>query len=258
MSARLYYRASGVGPPVILLHPIGLNGHFWDSVLSLLPSDFEAVALDLRGHGLSPAEGVVITLGVLAADVMEFLHSTGRCPAVLVGLSLGAMVAQLVALADPQAVQSLVLADTLHDVSTRFAMTLEARADATERGGMIATVDDTVRRWFSPSSVLAQPSLIESVRAVLLQADPTVHAQTWRAIQDLHLRDSVGGIHCPVLVVWGADDVATPPEECRELAHRLPLSRGKEIPRAGHMSAIEQPEVFAGLVADFVRAGWAQ
>ena len=107
----IYYAKEGAGPAVVLLHSLGSSAHMWREQIAALKDRFTVVAPDCRGHGQSSAKGE-ISMAALAADVKGLLDDLGLARAHLVGISMGGIVALLVAQRWPALVQSLVVADT--------------------------------------------------------------------------------------------------------------------------------------------------
>ncbi|WP_062214513.1 alpha/beta fold hydrolase [Streptomyces sp. NBRC 109706] len=253
------------GPPVrlVALHPVGLDSRVWELVPGLGrlapgrgPTSCSLTALDLPGHGSRPPVEGPPELERLADEVARAL--AGRqagARTVLVGLSLGGMVAQLTAARHPELVDGLVLADTVAWASPPLRRAVEARAERTLAGGLEAVLDETEERWFSAGFRRAHAGTVARVRRWLAGAEPVAHAWTWRAIGAFDARPFLPALRIPALVVCGAADRSTPPAASRELAALIPGARYAELAGAGHLAPLERPEAFAGLIAEALAPG---
>jgi len=147
----LHYQIEGTGETVLLLHPVGLDLTWWDSLAGALSAYFKVLRADLRGHGRSPTPTPPWRIEDFAADVHALLGARNLAPAHVVGLSLGGMVAQSLALDYPEDIRSLVLSGTASTFTPAARETLAARGTTAEEGGMEAVVEPTLERWFTPS-----------------------------------------------------------------------------------------------------------
>lgn len=248
--ALLSSRSSGKGRPVLLLHPVGLDGSFWDSLSARLNGSFRVVAVDLAGHGDSPPAARPGRMADRVADVVELIEHLNDGPAILVGLSFGGMIAQQVALARPDLVSALVVAGCGGRIAAEARGAILKRGEDAEAGGMEAVVDSTLERWFNPP-YLSTPE-VARVRARLLSDSPSAWAAAWEAIAEHDVLDRLGGLDKPVLVVAGEHDLAIPLDAMRALAAAIPGSRLLVLPGAPHMMQIECAEEFNAGVSDFL------
>jgi 3-oxoadipate enol-lactonase len=245
----LGYRTSGVGDVIVFLHPIGMNSTFWDSLAQDMPN-YRALAIDAVGHGESDTSPEEFSLDEMAADTIEVIRSLANGPCIVVGCSMGGMVAQGVTLSAPELVRGLVLLNTSHTMPPPGRAAISQRA-ADSQKGMPAVLDATIDRWFSAAFRASDPKTVADVRAHLLTCDPIVHARGWRAISQLDYEARLGSIKCAVLVMTGSADVSTPPAVSQALVKLLPNGSYREIAGAGHMSVLEQPRLLAGWINDF-------
>lgn len=238
---------------LVLLHAAGLDHRMWDETSAAWRElGYDTVALDLPGHGAAPAPHAGFTLDDLADDVLARLPS-GDGPFVLVGVSLGGMVAQLCALRGTAAVAGLVLANTMAQPAPPMRDALRDRASRTEERGMAGMVDETVDRWFSPDARERVPELVARVREWLAGADTAVNAGTWRAIADLAPLEHLPKLDVPVLVVSGSADASVPAAVTGEMCAALPDVRHVELAGVGHLAPVEVAERFVAEVDTFVR-----
>jgi 3-oxoadipate enol-lactonase len=247
----LNYQLDGQGPAVLLLHPVGLDLTWWEPQVEALRSEFQVLRMDFRGHGKSAIALPPYTLAQFAADARALLGTLHIGPAHVIGLSLGGMVAQVLALEYPTEVRSLVLSNTLCTLPAEAREAMRVRGEAAEQGGMAAVIEPTIERWFT-RGFLDSP-LVARCRQHLLAHDVGAWASTWRAIADLDTLPRLGEIHVPTLVTTGDADVSTPVAAAQLIANRIPGAVLKVIAGAPHMAPYEKPEVFNPLLVEFLR-----
>jgi 3-oxoadipate enol-lactonase len=210
------------------------------------------VRFDARGHGRSDKPPGPYRVQAMAEDVYGLLQALGLERAVVGGLSLGGSLGLALALAHPEAVEALILADTAERFDVFTPEQWEARAQAVERKGLAPSVEANLDRWLSPAFRAAEPDRVEPIRRVFLANDPAGYAATARALGAVDLSAQLGRIGCPALVLVGSDDALTPPETARRLQRGLPSATLVEIPGARHLSAWEQPEMVAAAIRSFL------
>ena len=238
--------------PLVLLHAIGLDRGQWPGLASPQPGgpavDQPGVlALDLPGHGGQPA-GPAITLGGVADTVAASIPPGSD----VVGLSLGGMVAQHLALRHPGQVRSLVLVCTRPYASPAE---MNQRAAATEQAGMPGVLDETLRRWFTADALAGpdHPGVRYAARR-LLADDAAVIAAYWRAMAHHDLRRDLRRITQPVTIVVGRQDVTSSAESAAEF-HRLIPGSQLVTCEGPHLISLERPAGLARAIHDHL--GWA-
>lgn len=249
----LNYQSSGRGKPLVLLHPIGVDSHFWDPVSQQLAERYSLLAIDLPGHGASEAPKGDFTLKSVADIVATLIAGLCDDKVVLVGCSMGGMIAQELAIARPDLVRAMVLSNSAHTLSDAARTGIVERAREALKG-MSAVADTTIDRWFSPAFRSAHPDVVEAVRQHLAKIDPSVHARSWMAIAQLDTAPRLASVDVPTLVATGELDVSTPPEVAAAIAKSIPNSILKIAADAGHLLPIEQPVLFACWIDKFVQS----
>lgn len=234
---------------LVLLAPISFGASCWDGVD--LP-DVATAKHELPGFGSRARAARQPTMASLAAEVAE----THDGPLDLVGVSMGGMVAQHVAIDYPERVRSLLVACTGAAVNPAAML---ARADAAESGGMEAVVPVTLERWFTQRALAASPPHpgVEYARRTLLALDPSVFADGWRAMSGHDVNDRLSSITATTTCVAGRSDPVGTPERVRELTDGIAGAKMVTI-EGPHMIHLESPAEFGAVVRDHLeRAGGA-
>lgn len=242
------------GPVVVLAHSIGTSRLVWRDVAGeLTAAGARVVRYDHRGHGQSPAPEGPYTLGELAADLVELLDTLDVARAAVAGVSLGGMVAMRAALDAPDRIGPLALCCTSPHLPPPSLW--EDRARIARDTGMAELVKPIVARWFAPSFEEREPDAYTKVRMALAATPAEGYAATALAIAEMDLREELGRIASPTLVIGGADDVATPPaEHAAAIADAIPDARLEVVADAGHLAPYERPAEVAALLRDHLLA----
>lgn len=247
----LHWREDGspAGRPLVLLHALGLDHTMWNAVVPLLPQGLRIVRPDMRGHGASPLPEGTAGMGALVRDVERLMDALGLRDAVVVGSSIGGMIAQGLATKRPDLVRGLVLANTAVKIGTTAIW--KERIEAVREGGIAAISGATLARWFPRKSRNGPAAL--RIAGVLA----TTPAEGWvacaSAIAGADLYTTTAALELPVLVIAGSEDGSTPPDLVRETAGLIRGARFELIRGAGHLPAVDRPEDFACLVTAFLR-----
>ncbi|MBI1173360.1 3-oxoadipate enol-lactonase [bacterium] len=243
----LHYQDKGSGPPVIFANSLGTDLRMWQDVTPLLPG--RRITFDKRGHGLSATPEAPWTVQDLAADVLALMDHLELASTVMVGCSVGGMVAQAAALAAPARVRGLVLSNCTARMGTPEAWA--ARIAAIEAHGIGGITDMILERWFPPA-FRAMPDCL-AWRTLLVHSDQAGYIGTCQALALADLRAEVPRIACPVLMLTGDADLGTPPAQVRETAALIPGARVELLEGSGHIPAIDAPARTAALIAQFLR-----
>ena len=256
MSAvELFFRdTGGSAQPVVLAHAIGTDHRMWDALAERLASRFRVVRFDARGHGRSPVPPRPYSLEELAEDAGALLDRLGVGKVHWVGLSMGAMTGMAFALAYPQRLGRLVLANTTSSYGPEGRAMWEARAKAVEQGGLAAIEPMVMGRYFSEDFRASHPGNVAAASKRFLETPVEGYLGCCDAIAELDFTADLGRIHNRTLVIAGALDAATPPAMSQAIAERIPGARLSVIQGAAHLSAAEKPEEFATLVESFLLA----
>jgi 3-oxoadipate enol-lactonase len=250
----LTYELLGEGPPLLLIQGLGYGGRGWGPVLEPLAEDFTVAAFDNRGFGASDVPAGPYSVRELAEDARAVLDAAGFDRAVVVGASLGGMVAQELALAHPQCIDKLVLACTTPGGSASHPMpaqTVSLMAEAP------ALPPDVALRRFVENAVGdgGSEELVEQIVAYRTANPPDLGGwQSQAAAGAVHdALDRIGSIAAPTLVIHGTEDAVVDPRNAELLGERIPGARVELLPGCGHLLFWEEPDRFADLVKEFAR-----
>lgn len=247
---RLHADISGPenGAPLVLLHALGLDATIWDDLLPLLPESLRILRIDLRGHGGSDTPAPPYAMGALIRDTERAMDHFGLKDAAVLGLSIGGLVAQGLAVKRLDLVRALILSNTAAKIGR--PETWQPRIDAVAAGGMAAITAPTLERWLGRNWAThpAEPRL----RALLLQANPQGWIGCAAAISGSDFYQTTATLRLPTLVIAGANDASTPPDLVRETADLIPGHRFALMRGTGHIPPVEKPAEYAALIGQFL------
>lgn len=247
-------RESGAGRPVVLVHAIGCDHRMWDSLARSLAHSHRVIAVDARGHGASPVPMRPYALEDLADDVVALLDRLGIERADYVGLSLGGMVGQALALEHPGRLGRLVIACSTSSYGPEGPANWRARIQAVERGGLEAIREMVASRYFSDAFRAAHPDVVKVVMDRFVRTPRDGYLGCCDAISELDYEKDLGRIKAPTLVIAGELDAGTPPAMSEAIARGIPGAKLTVIPGAAHLAAIEAPAAFDAAVGRFLGA----
>lgn len=241
-------------PVVMLSHSLAANLGMWDPQMKALTAGFRVLRYDTRGHGATDAPAGAYSLEQLADDAVALLAALGIQKTHWIGLSMGGMIGQTLALKAPERLASLVLCDTSSRVPAEAKPMWDERIRIAETQGLEPLVEPTIGRWFTAPFRERRREVVDRVRAMIRATDPRGYVGCCHAIAALNLTDRLSAIRVPTLVVVGEDDPGTPVAAARVIHEQIKGSELTIIPSASHLSNIEQPEAFTAAVTGFLRA----
>ena len=248
---QLHYRIDGDadGPPIVFANSLGTDLRVWDAVVDPLPAGLRAIRYDKRGHGLSSCPPAPYSMGSLVRDAERLLDFLEVRDCVFVGLSIGGMIAQGLAVKRLDQIRALVLSNTAAKIGT--AEMWKNRVQIVQAQGIGALADAVMERWFS-RGFRASPQL-QLWHNMLIQQSRDGYAGCCAAIAGTDFYTPTSGLRLPCLGISGSEDGATPPDLVRETVDLIPGSRFHLIRRAGHIPCVEQPEEYAERLTAFLQ-----
>ncbi|MDX6434479.1 MAG: hypothetical protein QOE54_6845 [Streptosporangiaceae bacterium] len=241
----------------MLLHAFPLSSAMWLAQRETLAKRFRVITPDLRGFGGSVLGEDTPSIEAMADDVDQMLRSKGLERAVIGGLSLGGYVAMALCRHHPERVLGLLLADTKAAADLEEARHRRQRmADRLEEEGTAKPLlEDVLPGLVGPTTHRQRAMIYGRVRGLVQATPPAAAAWAQRAMAGRpDSFEILRQTRAPALVVVGAEDTLATEEDARAMADALPNAELLVIPRAGHLSAMEQPDLFNQAVAEFVSA----
>ena len=251
----LYYTDQGSGQPVVLIHGFPLNGESWGKQqAALLDAGYRVIAYDRRGFGASTKVASGLDYDTFAADLHALLEDLDLSDVVLVGFSMGALVAQRFAIDHPHLVRRMVLVSGVFDRTAEERSAIVARVADVRAGAYRDSIQPALDRWFTPDFAAAHPDVVQAVRDRMLANEVLSYADAYEvfATGDEELVPLVHRITAPTLVVTGADDQRSTPAMAERLAAALPDGTAAVVPGVRHLLPLERPALLADLVRDFL------
>jgi 3-oxoadipate enol-lactonase len=247
---RLHYTDDGprTGPPVVFAHALGTDLRLWDNVLPLLPPGLRLIRLDMRGHGQSDVPVPPYPMGALVRDAERALDALGARDAVFVGLSIGGLIAQGLAVKRLDQIRALVLSNTAAKIGTPSVW--QDRIAAVRVGGMVAVSEATLARWFPRPFRETPEAATWRARLEATPVDGWIGAA--EAIAGTDFYTTTATLTLPTLAIAGSEDGSTPPDLVRETADLIRGSRFALLRRTGHLPPVDRPDAFAATVATFL------
>lgn len=248
----LNYELSGPegAPAVVFSNSLGATLEMWEAQAEALSGRYRCLRYDTRGHGRSSAPDRPVSVEELAGDMAALLDALGIGTAHVVGLSLGGMTAQAFGFLHPERALSLsLMATSAHLPPPEF---WQGRADLVREKGPEGLVDAIIPRWFTQGFRDANPDAVRAQRDFFLMNEPRCYARCCEALAAMDLRDRIGAIAAPTLIIAGADDQVTPPPMAEDMRQRIRGSEMIVLPQAAHIISVEKADAVSGYLGAFL------
>jgi 3-oxoadipate enol-lactonase len=239
-------------PMVMLSHSLASSMVMWNPQLASLEAHFQVLRYDMRGHGDSDAPEGAYTLELLAEDAVALLDALGIDSVHFVGLSIGGMIGQGLALNHGDKLKSLALCDTSAIMPDEAQPILQERIAVARASGMADQVDGTLERWFTPQYLQENPPEVEMIRQQVAATPLAGYIGCSEALGGLNYLGRLSGIKLPTLIMVGEEDPGTPVAASEAIHERIAGSQLVILPAARHLSNIEQAEAFNESLMDFL------
>lgn len=247
---QIHYRIDGDpdGAPIVFANSLGTDLRLWDDMLPHLPGGLRIIRYDKRGHGLSSQPPAPYSMGALVKDAESLLDHLEVRDCVFVGLSIGGLIGQGLAVKRLDQIRGLVLSNTAAKIG--IPSIWQDRMDAVRKGGIEALADATMDRWFSKKFRTSPDHLLW--RNMMVRQPVDGYLGCCAAISGTDFYTPTSGLRLPTLGIAGSEDGSTPPDLVRETVELIPGSRFELMRRAGHLPCVEQPAEYAALLQSFL------
>ncbi|MEP7141302.1 MAG: 3-oxoadipate enol-lactonase [Ferruginibacter sp.] len=235
----------------LFINSLGTDFRIWDEVVGLLKEYGNILLFDKRGHGLSDIVTGAIGLNYFADDAEDLLNHLQINKCIIIGLSVGGMITQILANRIPDRIEKLVLCDTGHKIGNEQVW--NTRIQQVKENGLGEISDGVMQRWFSDKFRNEQSANVAGFKNMLERTLALGYIQTCEAIRDADLAEIAKQIKIPALCVVGSEDKSTLPEEVKNLADLIEGSRYEVIEGSGHIPCVDNPEAFTKLIIDFIK-----
>ena len=238
-------------PWITFSHSLACSTRMWDPQTESLCKDYQVLVYDTRGHGLSEATAGPYDVQMLAQDAYHLIQALGIQKTHFVGLSMGGMTGAQLALAHPEVIDHLVLADTGHAATPAANAAWQERMDLVQKDGIEALVEPTLKRWFTESFYN------EGSPALLRVGDQIRHTPVTGlfgcigALMSLNLTDRLKEIRLPTLAIAGDQDPAA--ANTMFMGAQIAASKSVLLPSASHIANVEQGALFTQALRDFLK-----
>ena len=247
----IYYSDLGnkEAPCVVFANSLGTDFRLWDPILPMLPEGLRIIRYDKRGHGLSECPAPPYSMGALVNDAELLLNHLGVKDCVFVGLSIGGMIAQGLAVKQLDLIRGMVLSNTAAKIGQPAMW--DDRIAAVKEGGISALADGIMERWFSKS--FRAKADLNIWRNMLNRQEDDGYIGCSAAISGTDFFGPTSGLRLPVLGIAGSEDGSTPPDLVRETVDLIPGSKFHLMKGVGHLPCVEKPKEYVQLLTDFLR-----
>ena len=248
----LAYRVDGSDEKetVVLSNSLMSTHRMWDPQMRELRKNYRVVRYDTRGHGQSETTSGPYDMEQLAEDAHQLIVGLGLGPVHFVGLSMGGMIAQRLAVRHPEVVKSISLCDTASHMPPREMW--DERIDIANEHGIEGHVDTTIKRWFRPNFIQSSPGAVGFVEQMILETGVDGYVACASAIRDMHQTELLPKISAPTLILLGRQDPACTYEQAMVMKEKIPHAEFHAIEDAAHLSNIEKPAEFNSVLLSFL------
>ena len=210
------------------------------------------MAFNLPGHGRSTGTPDDWSFGYTTSLLAELNEHFSTTPVHLVGISFGSMIAQPLAFARLDSLRSFTLIGTASQFSEEARGALRARAQTICSRGMTAVLASSLERWFTPETRSQRPDIMDRLTKTMLGDDLAHQAAIWDLIASPDVRERLGELRCPTLVLVGEHDASTPPAVAKDAASAMLNAELQVLAKTAHIVTVEAPEVVHHAILKFL------
>ena len=237
-------------PTFVFINSLGTDFRIWDGVAGILKDHGNILLFDNRGHGLSDVVENTAGLNDFADDVIALLDYLSINTFIPVGVSVGGMIAQILADRIPERIERLIFCDTRFRIGNTDMW--NDRIASVKQDGIASISAGVMQKWFSEIFRQENAVKVSGCKNMLERTPALGYIKTCEAIRDADLEEQAKQIKIPSLCVVGSEDGSTPPEQVRDLADIIEGSGFEVIEGSGHLPCVDNPEALSKLIIDFL------
>ena len=248
------FSGPNMAPVVVLIHGLGLNKDCWQWMIPDLKDSYRVLSYDLYGHGGSSDPATEPNLSLFSKQLKDLLDYCEIKKAVIIGFSLGGMVARRFAQDAPEKSQGMVILHSPHKRSKAAQAAILKRVDQARSMGPQSTVEAALERWFTDPFRQANPKLMNKIRQWVMANRKEVYHTIYQVLAtgiDEIVKPNPALI-CPSLVITGDQDFGNGPEMAFAISAEIPGAKTLVLPGLRHMALAESPKVVNKPIRDFL------
>ena len=247
----IHYKLEGPqnGPTIVFSNSLGTDMRIWDDVISHLPKNLRILRYDKRGHGLSDCPKSPYSMGALVRDIEALMDQFGLKNSLFIGLSIGGLIGQGLAVKRLDLIRALVLSNTGARIGNRQIW--EERISKVKSSGMKGLTEQTMKRWFSKK--FSKRTELNIWKNMFERQPIEGYIGCSNAISGTDFYTPTSSLRLPTIGIAGSEDGSTPPDLVRETCDLIPGSQFNLIKGVGHIPCVEAPEKYARILSDFMK-----
>jgi len=234
----------------LFINSLGTDFRTWEEVANELKELGNVLLHDKRGHGLSDVARPKDGLKDYAEDAYCLLEKLSIQNCIVIGISVGGMIAPILAHYHPGLIKKLIVCGAANKIGN--TVTWNERIQQIRSNGLKTITEPLMKRWFSPSFHERYPERVAGYKNMVDRCDVEGYIQTCEAIRDEDITDISKSLKIPTLCIVGSEDQSVPPEGVKALSESIKDSKFEIIKGAHHMAAIDYKEIFTKLIVDFI------
>lgn len=237
---------------IVLSHALGCDLTMWDWLANRLAANYNVVSYDHRGHGSSDAPATLYTMEDLASDAASLVRELDCGPVIWLGLSMGGMVGQELAIRNPELVQALIIANSTSAYPDTVREAWQLRIATVRSGGIEAIADAVMDRYFHDQFRTDKAGVVAAYRRRLTSTDQDGYIGCCNAVGTMDTTSRLSTISAPTLVIAGALDQGAPASMSQTIAEQIQGAKMEVLEGASHLAVVEQPKPFLKAVTGFL------
>jgi 3-oxoadipate enol-lactonase len=235
----------------IFINSLGTDFRIWDGVVDILKNQGNILRFDKAGHGLSTLNNSKYEIENYANDVLELMDFLNIQKAVIIGLSIGGIIAQYLAIHHAERIEKLILSNTAPKVGSEEGW--NTRIETVKKYGIASIADNIMKVWFSENFRNNRKSELSGYKTMLANINLDGYIQACEALKINDLTKQIDEINISTLCIAGTEDGSTPPAQVKAMADLIPNSTYILIEGVGHIPCVEVPELMAEHILAFVK-----